>query len=938
MKMKKITLSLITSSCLCLANSTQTFAFHQGWNLVGVGLDNVSLNDFNSTKVIWQYKNGWNIYSPSMQSSYPSITSLSSGDGIWVYANEDSYLSISGDTPSSQQVSATPNEWNLISPKTVDSSFSMLPIIENNGTIAWSWDKGTWRAFSPNESMMRKITALGYETFDGVKAGEGFWVHPSTSPIVFNKFNDDVNAIIKTDSVADVAKAKNLIKEVRATLAKTYNDGSNPDFVSAYKNQSDLISSKIVPAIEDLTNDIDNSFTVADSMVTSFGEDVNGSFQTITNEFSNRVNQWIDVIDANETDVITSYADTVTYTSNIFKVTGTNANIEVALNKENGETGTNLVNGSLSGNGYSMNITKLNYNLSTKQVEIVANVHFFNTSSNDINATLSANWVYDKNSSALDAGKNISFAFDGDIKTGGRIFNGKIRFSDADTTLNYISGKLIGKSGEPTLEGKFGMNSDLSLLKKMSSEEGDEVHWGEAFFAQNSDGTNSVILSSSPSLANNQTFGSGLESGNYTFTTLANSTLPTSCNSVNHSGDGTVLECSNGLTIKHIIYHNNSNLTMEAIVDGETKSLNDSYTNQYDDVYTTTFSLANKDGDYSKHSNLIYDHNTKQFQLEVCDYSSYTSSCFKNNVTVSNIFYRLLDNPQTLPLSAFMSLSLKDGIKEVSFDLSANRDPEEKNWKGRLSNIKYIKGEDGITIDEIKVVLQDLDAKNSAIFWDESNIVSHANFINIKGDITGIDSNRLSVDVNMSIDKIIELGSLAFSDFAPNTWYGFQNDNINIRNIIKLNGHYQYANSTFQGSVLLDQREVGTATAGSNCPNNYSCYPYAYKNTEMVTTNSRIDGQFGFAGYAPYNLSARISQNGAKFILTEPTGYKLAGKYNSDTKEFNFGDTNGVRMNGTTSNFSMKDKNGVSLGTFGKLSNGNNWEITYSDNSTETLF
>jgi hypothetical protein len=179
---------------------------------------------------------------------------------------------------------------------------------------------------------------------------------------------------------------------------------------------------------------------------------------------------------------------------------------------------------------------------------------------------------------------------------------------------------------------------------------------------------------------------------------------------------------------------------------------------------------------------------------------------------------------------------------------------------------------------------------------------------------------------------------LAFSEFTPNTWYGFQNDNINIRNIIKLSGHYQYANSTFQGSVLLDQREVGTATAGSNCPNNYSCYPYAYKNTEMVTTNSRIDGQFGFDGYTPYNLSARISQNGAKFILSEPTGYKLAGKYNSDTKELNFGDTNGVRLKGTTDNFSLQDKNGVSLGTFGKLSNGNNWEITYTDNTAETLF
>lgn len=938
MTTSKVLLSLVASSYLCFASTgSQSFYLNQGWNLIGIGLENVQLSNFDNAKIIWKYSksNGWKSYSKLLQ-NIPShgISGLNSGDGIWVYVNDISTLSISGDLPSSQQITANANEWSLISPKTIDSSFSVLPIIENNAVIAWSWNNGTWMAFSPNEATQRKLTSLGYKTFDTVQSGKGFWVLPSSSPIVFNKFNDDINNIIKTDSVADTANAKNLVKELRATIAKTYNDGTNPNLVSAYKNQSDLVSSKIVPAVTNVTNDIDSSFNTAGSMVASFGADINTNFKTITDNFSNRVNQWIDVLDAGQTSQTTQYGDAITHTADKFKVTGIGANIEVNLSTQNSETGTSLLYGDLFGDGYTMSITKLNYNLTTKQVEVTATVHFVNTSNNDIAATLNANWIYDKSLSALNSGKNVTFAFDGDIKTGGRIFNGKIRFSDADTTLNYISGKLVGKVGEPTLEGKLVMNSDLNLLKKMSSEKNYKT-WGDAFFAEKSDGTNSIILSSSPSFySSDNKLVSSLPSGNYTFSTPTDSTLTTSCNAISKSLDGTVLECGNGLKVKHIIFHKYTG--MEAIVNGKKKVIYSKYINTYNKPNTINFYLLNEDkNDYRKSSSLTYNVESKEFNLQICDYTNHLSTCTDQNANVSNVSYRFLDNIYTLPLNFAMNLSLKDGIKEVSFDANANKIPNEKIWKAKLSNVKYLKGTDGITIDEIKAVVQDLDIKNSSVFWYKDGVLSHIDATNIRGNITSSDGNKLTVNVSVAMDKIVEPNSLAFSDFESNTWYGFGNANINIRNIIKLSGSYQYANSTFQGSVLLDQRELGTATTGYN---NYNYTTYVNKNTSIVSVNAKIDGEFGFSGYTPYTLSARIFQNGGKFILSETTGYKLAGKYNDETKELNFGDTNGVRLKGTTNNFSLQDKNGNNLGTFGQISNGNNWEIKYSDNSTETLF
>jgi len=93
---------------LILLFVTQVFSYDiplkQGWNLVGNGQKPLALKAFPPTGVdtVWRYDDAWSVYSPSHKYSedflknYYSVnnTNINEYEGFWVYANEQSSLSV----------------------------------------------------------------------------------------------------------------------------------------------------------------------------------------------------------------------------------------------------------------------------------------------------------------------------------------------------------------------------------------------------------------------------------------------------------------------------------------------------------------------------------------------------------------------------------------------------------------------------------------------------------------------------------------------------------------------------------------------------------------------------------------------------------------------------------------------------------------------------
>lgn len=103
-----------------------------------------------------------------------------------------------------------------------------------------------------------------------------------------------------------------------------------------------------------------------------------------------------------------------------------------------------------------------------------------------------------------------------------------------------------------------------------------------------------------------------------------------------------------------------------------------------------------------------------------------------------------------------------------------------------------------------------------------------------------------------------------------------------------------------------------------------------------ITANGFVPFEFKYSGFE----SQMVSKSYA--LIQRGSDYKIALSSlgtNGNHPTVKIVDTNGVisefKTNDTTK--TLKNKDGNTLATYGKT-NGNSWEVTYSDNSSETLF
>ena len=181
---KKICMILLLT--ITAAFASESFKLNKGWNLNGSYLDNVAVEQFNSSNIItvWKWTGaGWEIYSPdsnivSIIKNYglSTFSAIDAGDGFWINAKNSDNITVNGDAPENTILKFS-SGWTLASLKLADTTISTSQLTNDNISTVWKWGGNTWKIFSPNSDISNLIKNYGLSQLSTISSGEGFWIN-----------------------------------------------------------------------------------------------------------------------------------------------------------------------------------------------------------------------------------------------------------------------------------------------------------------------------------------------------------------------------------------------------------------------------------------------------------------------------------------------------------------------------------------------------------------------------------------------------------------------------------------------------------------------------------------------------------------------------------------------------------------------------------------
>jgi len=193
-----------------VVETTTTFDFVQGWNLVGKGSDGAidvagSFSDQTRFVSLWKWdaaRNTWAFYSPALAAQggtvladfvaargYQLLATISGSEGFWVNAAQADSLTV----PSGNAVTTTAlgaalvQGWNLVAVGASVTAKQFADAQAGGVTTLWAWDATArgWYFHAPSleasSTMGNYISSKGYRDFTAnsklLGKGVGFWVN-----------------------------------------------------------------------------------------------------------------------------------------------------------------------------------------------------------------------------------------------------------------------------------------------------------------------------------------------------------------------------------------------------------------------------------------------------------------------------------------------------------------------------------------------------------------------------------------------------------------------------------------------------------------------------------------------------------------------------------------------------------------------------------------
>jgi hypothetical protein len=770
-----------------------------------------------------------------------------------------------------------------------------------------------------------------------------------------------VDGLFAPTNVADVADAKYMFTQLRET-AITFVDLENMETNSStiVGSQIDTIQTKLQPEVENIVNGFESSATAMEQSLNSFGSSVEADFNTTMNSINNRIealSMQADLLRNDENWSITADKDTFahTYTNNSGVITEVDTFNDqsitiVGTKDENGDLIPSSISKSgtltLLGTGYSLSATELSFN--GTRVSMVA--------SGSITGENGASMQLTKLELAVDANTSIQninmfqnpeAAFEGTVTAGGRTLNGTLALHENATST--LTGSYSGLSDEPAFSGSVTLNGSLnSFINDAANNRESRVDaWNPLLMVNFSDKTQSLVTTMTQGNSIwNQT--NQDENGNYiqydtrTYNFETQSGTSVICD-VNQSmnvvynaqygyyqgiDSNNTVTCSDGATLTP--YYNYKD-KITAKVNGEEKVIDNAWYdwNSYYDANT---------------SNYVYTNTLKiYFENESQTYYDENGSLSLNGKPISITDIKVTANKNLLDRTFDVKFvgELTDGSKKIAATFGIDRGVESKIY---AQNIEITDGTSFIKVDELSTVLQNDELLRQVDNAGNDNYYyygdSKSQFENYYVEYSNTYYNSSESDLDLKKVLSVRVDNLQVSLVDADNDLLTVDANISIENrttqSLYFDGAYAYKSTKFVGHADAN----GTVTELENGM------------SEVVGT-ANLFGSVEANGFTPFDITTTAIFTAGEGVniyslFTRNSSYEIGIRFvkepdTIDTSKLNIADSNGVLgeySQTPSSPFYLKvtNKDGASLADFDESVTGNNWEIKYSDNSSETIF
>lgn len=786
----------------------------------------------------------------------------------------------------------------------------------------------------------------------------------------------DVDAIFATTKVARVADAKNLVNQVREGVL-TFIDpdlelNQDQNISTIVGSQANTIKNKIKPTVETIVSDFNTSANSLQTSVEGFLNsietnfaDVFGSNDPDTDEYTagsieNRIRAIDTVASAYDYDatwgpVNTSSGDSVSHTytkvdtliTEVFTINGMSLTAKYTDENNNGPQSMQSI--STSGTitfsevgAYNLNISALSFANNKATFRATGEITGLDNSSMKV-TTMNISVDTDMTKNDIDIIKSISADIDAEIVSSGRTLSGTLVLG---ATSNTLTGTYTGKTGEPTFTGTVTATvNHEKLFGVLVEQAGNWIERDALLMVTFTDGTESFVESYTQSYT--EVTDSYVDGGvTYTNTYFDYSkpyyVLTTQNNeSITCTGEYTSTDISTSYSVScvggNVQPYNDNNKIVTLKVDGVEKTVKEAWTYWGTDMITPRIDLS--DGTY------IY-YGTNGLEVDGAA------------VTISDISQREPRNIDELgaDFKFVGSFTHKDISISATFGLVHRSSSE--YFTIYAENIAIVDGDNFVKLARAELVAKKaiyLDSKNNDNDYGNSNFVSYSYYYDYSS--YGEEYNPLTDIVSAKVDNIelsikdadgAYLTMSADLSYAPNDF---------AQDAVHFNGTYDYAGTTFNG--VLDVTLDNAMDTISNTQGAMQDSTVSFKVSGDVNSSS---------GFEPFSITAAGNIGNtvdAYAIITRGADYKIAfnaaSEVNAITGEhisvYSIGDSNGVQATyfdtwidcsevtttcvpTESAPFSLTLKNilGTDLATFGEAATGNNWEIVYSDDTTETLF
>lgn len=761
----------------------------------------------------------------------------------------------------------------------------------------------------------------------------------------------EVDALLAPTLTADVADAKNLVNQLRET-AVTFLDSDRDiadqtDTVAGKEFQ--VLTDNIQPAVEEIATSFEASATAMSDSLEAFNSSIDVNFKVI-DAIKNRLTALLDQTEDSDSETdwkVEAGSDTLSHTyskvgdtkTEVFTLNGES----LTVNYNDIEEGVPTASGtmSLSGTGYDLTISSFSLTPTDAIFKASGLIEGLDSSSMKLtNLELAVD--VDSSKKDIEQFSNIEAKFDGEIVSSGRTLKGSLALK-ADGS-SEIDGSYTGLADEPTFVGRVVAKVDVSKIKeKMSFEESDYIDPNALVMVKFADGSESFKTSvtfgdTSWTDYEEDTDGNVISVHGFTkdgiLTTQSGREAKCSFSGKEAGEYYTSWEhrvtCENSVTLKPYYTTGDGKITVD--IDGATYTVDWAYTDFngvsgypiiefMDDDAGMTYMDNNKlmmDGEELGIISNIEIHKEvdileSDFDIEFTGKITHGSKVIEATVGINN---------QSDTEIYAKAINFTDGtsfVKATELSLVVPK----------ADFIEEMKKDDS---DEDSDIYYDFYHHNYSAFENYTVVDPHHHYYedNYDEDKKDLDEIISKLTVNNLALSVKDSDGKALT-FNADVAYSRANDN---NTSVMFDGTYAYRDTKFVGVIEAD----GIVAEEENSSGTFSVFgsieskgfePFEIVTSGVVTPTS-ADAYTLFTRGESYKLGLSSK---VVFSQTEDTTFtvKLA-------------DSNGVvgtfesSEGETEASGTFADKDGNTLGSYGEESNGNSWEIKYSDDFSETIF